>query len=347
MGDYRTTAGEALPVPKKERRRRFRRLVFLGAVAAGIVGWAGWAIRVHRYVVAAGYVTTEKYAEVRPPVSGTVAEIRVHTGARVRKGDLLVRLDDSAERATWEEARSQVRKAEAQLASREAAIKETLRDLDKNIQIAKLELEDATTKVARTRELLKKGLVAASALQDALLKEKLAQAQLNSLLNRDRSVYDKELAVLRQELCSRREAAARAEAQVKAREIRAPISGMVLRYEFVIGELVQPNQVLYEIFGGDKLVLKLRVAERYAAKVAVGQDYKASLAPYHHGFRRIWFRGKVRYLRHVIQADGKSTYRVAYCSFSPGKYDVDPGTTAEARIYWGYTPLWFYLLGIE
>jgi len=347
MGDFRTTTGEALPLPRRERRlRRIVRLAAAVAVLAGLV-WAGLHFRVRRYVPAAGYVTTGEYAEVRPPTMGVVAEIKVRSGDKVRKGDLLVQLDDTEERATLEEVRSQARKAEAQLSRREAEIEETKRLLAKDIEVARLRLKDATTKVLRTQELLKKGLVAASALEDAKLKEELARAELTSLQNRDLSVFEKELVVLREEVRARREAVLRAEARVRAKQVRAPISGTVLRYEFVIGELVRPEQVLYEIFGGEELVLKLRVAERYATRIAVGQPCKARLAPFSAGLQSVWFEGRIEHLRNVIQADGKQTYRVAYCSFDPRDYQVPPGTTAEARIYYGRAPALLVLLGLD
>lgn len=347
MGDFRTTTGEPLPLPKRERR--LRRTVRLGtaAIILAALVWAGLHFRLRRYAPAAGYVTTERYAEVRSPTVGVVAEIKVRSGETVQKGDLLVQLDDSEEQATLEEVRSQERKAEAQLSRREAEIEESKRMLAKDIDVARLRLKDATTKVLRTKELLKKGLVAASALEDAQLKEKLAQAELTSLQNRDLSVFEKELAVLREEVRARREAVLRAEAQVKAKQVRAPISGTVLRYEFVIGELVRPEQVLYEIFGGNELILKLRVAERYATRIAVGQPCKARLAPFSAGLQRVWFDGRVEHLRNVIQAEGKQTYRVAYCSFDPRDYQVPPGTTAEARIYYGRAPALLVLLGLD
>ncbi|NLZ60642.1 MAG: HlyD family secretion protein, partial [Lentisphaerae bacterium] len=128
--------------------------------------------------------------------------------------------------------------------------------------------------------------------------------------------------------------------------IRAPIAGIVVRYEFVVGELLTPNSVIYEIFGGDKQVLKLRISERHAMKIGVGQRYRARLSSYQ-GLLRQYFRGEVEYLRNVIQGDGKSNYRMAYCSFDPGERSIPPGTTAEARIYYGKSNLWLFLLNLD
>ncbi|OGV74237.1 MAG: hypothetical protein A3K19_14210 [Lentisphaerae bacterium RIFOXYB12_FULL_65_16] len=347
MGDYRTTTGEAPPATGKERRRTVSIVLLILVLLFGGIALSGTLIQVPRYVRAAGYVTTEDYAEVRPSQEGTVAEILTASGTRVEKGDILVKLDASVEIATADEAKSRVHQTEADIARRQAEIAEKKRTLQEQIAMAKLRLQNATTKLLRTQELLAKGLVAASALEDDRLKEEITRAELTSLLSRDETIYEKELAVLAQELQARNEAVVRAETRVRAREIRAPITGQVLRYEFVIGQLVRTDHVLYEIFGGDKKVLKLRVGERYATRIATGQRYEAKLASYRGVIKDVEFYGEVQYLRNVIQTEGQQTYRVAYCSFDDQGLTVPPGTTAEAKIFYGRSCLFLYLIGVD
>lgn len=346
MGDFRTTAAGTLPLTQQERKLKRRRWVTTGLLLAILLIAAGFALQVPRIVSANGYVTTEQYAEVRAPVVGTVAGICVQSGARVNQGDLLVQLDCAAEQDSLEEAQRQVQKAEAELIRREGEAAEKKRRLSEDIAVADLRLQNTSSRLARTRELLAKGLVSGSALEDDKLKEALARAELTSLKNQDLSLYEKDLDILRRELDARREAAERAATAVRARAIRAPIAGHVLRYEFVIGELVRPDTVLMEIFGGAKQIMKLRVSERYATRVQVGNRYEARLGSYR-GLRGVWFTGRIEYLRNVIQSEGQIAYRVAYCSFDPQSYTVPPGTTAEARIYCGKTCLWFYLFGLD
>jgi hypothetical protein len=62
---------------------------------------------------------------------------------------------------------------------------------------------------------------------------------------------------------------------------------------------------------------------------------------------RNYFWGEVEYLRNVIQNDGKTNYRMAYCSFDPGEHSIPPGTTAEARIYYGKSSLWLYIFNVD
>lgn len=368
MGDLRTTLGEDMPLPRKESNKRkifytILSIIILGGIVAG-----GIYIKVERYTVASGYVTTEEYAEVRPPVTGTVSKILVKTGAQVQAGQILVQLNSEEEEASLAEAKARHAKLMVDLERRKAEmnidlerrsldLSEQKRTHNDEIEIAKLRLENAKTKLKLTRELVEKGLKAATNLEDDMLTEQLSQVSLMSLqkknfelyeklLDLDREKYDCELRALENELSALADAVRRAEARLRTRQVRAPIAGIVVRYEFVIGELLQPSTVIYEIFGGDKQTLKLRINERYSTKVHEGQAYRAKLTSFR-GLQRIYFRGNVEYLRSVIQMDGNSTYRVAYCSFDAGERVIPPGTTAEARIYYGKSCLWFYLFNVD
>jgi membrane fusion protein (multidrug efflux system) len=342
MGDYRTTTGESAPTSAPRRNRQRIRRISITLALTGVMIAAGAVIRFERSFLANGYVTTEQYAEVRPATVGTVAEILVLTGSVVTQGQELVRLDMKEEQAVVEEAQSRVLQTESELARREAEIGEEKRRHQEMIEIARLRVQNADAKLARARELLEKGLLAGSAMEDTLLAGKLAVAELESLLKKDPSVYAQEVAARRQEIKARRDALARTVSRLDLKILRAPVSGQVLRYEFVIGELVRPENIVYEIFGGDRQVLKLRIPERYAARVAVGQDYKACLTSYG-GLQPVWFKGRIESLRNVIQKDGQQAYRVAYGDFAARGRPVPPGTSAEARIYCGRVNVWQFL----
>lgn len=345
MGDYRTTTGEPAPTSAPARqRRRYRRLLFILGLAA-LIGAAGSIIRLDRSFLANGYVTTEDYAEVRPATIGTVAEILAESGAVVTQGQVLATLDMTEEQAAVEEAHSRVLQMESELARREAEIVEERRRHQELIAIARLRVQNTTAKLTRARELLDKGLLAGSAMEDTLLAEKLAEAELDSLLKKDQTVNDQEIAARRQEIKARRDVLARASARRNLKTIRAPVSGHVLRYEFVAGELMRPENVMYEIFGGVRQVLKLRIPERYAARVDIGQPYKARLTSYG-GLQPVWFTGRIEALRNVIQTEGQKTYRVAYGDFTARGLSVSPGTSAEARIYGGTVNVWQYILDL-
>ncbi|MFA6815143.1 MAG: biotin/lipoyl-binding protein [Lentisphaeria bacterium] len=368
MGEIRITTGEEIPLPPKEASLRLRRLLgylFLGTMFVIILGCV---IKIPRYTVASGYVSSEHYAEVRSPVTGVVSEILVHSGEQVTAGQVLVRLNSEEEEALLAETRARVSKLKTEIKRREAEmsidlerrrlnLSEESREHVNQIAIAQLRLQNAQTKLKLTQELVNKGLKAANNLEDDRLTEELAKVILmalkdkdfkiyQQLIDRDSEKYKSEVVALNEELKAVNDSVKRVEARLKTREIRAPIAGVVVRYEFVVGELLQPISVIYEIFGGQKQVLKLRIAERHALKVCVGQKYRARLSSLR-GIRRQDFWGDVEYLRNVIQGDGQNTYRVAYCSFDSGKYLIPPGTTVEARVYYGKSSFWFYLFNMD
>ena len=346
MGDYRTTEGEAPPLSRRERKARLRRRGKGVLLAVLLVALAGVLIRVPRYIHASGYVITEAYAEVRPVTSGVVLEIAASSGDRVGAEAVLCQLDDSEDRALMEEARSRAQQVRAQLVQREAEIAEEKRELVNAIDLARLRAEHADSVLQRQRELVARGLAAESALEDADLTAQLTRAEYQSLQAKDASVFDKELDVLRDELAAREQTVERLQARLGARTVHSPIAGLVVRHDFTRGELVRPDQVLFEVFGGEVAILKLKVPERHALRVAAGQRYRARVASLR-GRRREKFEGHVRSLRGVIESDGAGLYRVVYCGFDRKGLPIPPGTSAQARIHYGRSSLWLYLFGID
>jgi multidrug resistance efflux pump len=346
MGNFRTTTGEILPLANSQRKTRLRIGLSVTASIVAAIAATGFLVHLERYVTAPGYVTTEQYAEVRSPVNGKVGEILVESGTEVAQGDILVKLDSSQELSALAEVQGLLRMAEAEAARRRVEIAGKRREIAEDITILELRLQNNERKLARTRGLFDKGLVPVAEIEDLEFDRDLTTAQLQEMRGRDLAIFDRELEVLEREIDIRRDAVCTAEMRVANRLLRAPIGGQVLRYEFVIGETVGPDTVLFEIFGGTRQIVKLKVAERFATMIAAGQRYTAVLAPYRSP-RKIIFAGTVEGLRNVIQGDEQRTYRIAYCSFDPGARIIPPGTTCEARIYYGKSNLWKFIFGID
>ncbi len=347
MSDYRTTTGEPLPEGAREKRRWRRRWVRRAAWIGGTLLLAGFILPVRVRIAANGYVTTDDYAEVRPAETGPVATILAESGKKVRKGDMLVRLDDRVQRAARDEAVAAIGRIEALIASRTAAMEEQQRRHKHLITQAEIRRSHAETVMKMTADLHAKGLDSGRSLEDRKTALALARAECDRLRDEDpATLAHKEIEVLQRELDMQRSAVAKAEAQLQTRHILAPISGLAVRYEFVTGELVTPQNVLYEIFGGGRQILKLRIPERHAAQVTPDAPYKAVLSIYT-GIGRHRFRGKVSALRSVIQSDNQQTYRMAYCTFDDDGRAVPPGTSAEARVTVATVPFWFWMFGVR
>ncbi|MFT4046296.1 MAG: efflux RND transporter periplasmic adaptor subunit [Solimonas sp.] len=98
-------------------------------------------------VVASGSLRADESVDLRPEMDGRVVEIRFHEGQRVRRGDLLVRLNDAELRASLESARH--------------------------------ELELAAAEVQRSEPLLPMGAISASARDATISTMKIRQSELD------------------------------------------------------------------------------------------------------------------------------------------------------------------------
>lgn len=122
-----------------------------GPVAVSVVAATSGALPVERGTI--GAILAAASTELSNQIAGAVAEIHVQDGAEVKKGDLLVKLDDSTIKA-------QIAKDAAQIAKDQATV------------------DDAQVSYDRTRHLVDTGVAAAQTGDDALAAVKVAQGTL-------------------------------------------------------------------------------------------------------------------------------------------------------------------------
>lgn len=345
MGHFRSSRGNQIPLSAGTKRLRLVRFLFVVGCAAALIVAAGWFVRLRRYAPAGGYVTTDDYAEIRSAVPGLVMEIAAASGDTVARGALLVQLDDASQRAEVAEREKALDKSLAELALREAELADKRRQIALQIEAAGLALEHAGARLEVTRQLAERGLSAARELGEDTYKVKAAETELRRLRAFDATVDEREIDVLRRETEARREALRRARAELERLAIRAPMDGVLSRYTFYPGEVIRPETLLYEIFGGTNLVLKLRVPERYATRVRPGHPLRAVLTA-EKTFPPRYLYGRVEAMRDVIQSDGAAGYRVVYASLDANGKAIPPGSTAEAEICYGRGSFWAALFGL-
>jgi len=127
------------------------------------------------------YQSNGKNINIYPNVSGTIVEIPVHEGQIVAKGTVLARLDDSVQKATTEQLRSQAEAAHAMLDELKAQPRK------ENFEVAKAQVVYATAQLKNTQDQLAKQeasyrfdpkSVSQNTLDDAINAEKVAAANL-------------------------------------------------------------------------------------------------------------------------------------------------------------------------
>jgi membrane fusion protein, multidrug efflux system len=171
---------EAADAPELERVRKpagrnwTRTIVMLIVPAILIIGGA------YYYLTSGGSVSTDDaqvkqdIVSVSPQVNGQVVQVFVRNGARVKRGDLLFRIDPQPYRVALEQAEATL--ANAQLQTQ--VLRTTAAGTSGDITGAEANLAIKQNALARQQALLKQGFTTRTAYDDALNEVKTAETQL-------------------------------------------------------------------------------------------------------------------------------------------------------------------------
>jgi RND family efflux transporter MFP subunit len=192
---------------------------------------------------------------VSAQITGKVTEVLFDEGDHVSAGQVIARLDDTAQRAALAQARAQLQSARALLDEAQAQLGQNVRDR------------------ARNEDLVKRNLVSQQALEQA------------------RTQVDTQTAAVE----SQREQIDLAEANVRAAQVqldyctvRAPFTGVVIAKAAQVGEIVSPLSAgggftrtgIGTLVDMDSLEIEVDVNEAYINRVAPGQPVESALNAY-------------------------------------------------------------------
>jgi HlyD family secretion protein len=189
-------------------------------------------------------------ASIASQVMGQVKEVRVKKGDRVRKGDLLVKLDDED--------------AKARLASTEARIDR----LKAAIALANADLLKAAAEAEGYRELESRGFSTPTEVRDGV-----------TMLTKMGAALEMSEHELKESFAMRRNS----EQDLERTEIRAPIDGTVIQLDVEVGEVViagttnLPGTVLLTIGDMDRVRVRADIDETDVGLVRHGQPVRIYL----------------------------------------------------------------------
>jgi HlyD family secretion protein len=284
-------------------------------------------------VSATGRLTAKVSVLVGTEVSGTIRDLTIDYNSVVKKGQVLIRLDQELFRA-------QVEQAKAKLASAQAGLVEleSTRDMNRSEVKTNIEQTEATARKAaadseRNKMLFDKGVIARSDLDNVLKDEAVAMAQYNQALSA-KGKY----ASIDAQIDAAKAAVKEAQAGLNTAEtnfgksiIRAPMDGVVIAKNVEVGQTVAASfntPTLLEI--GDLSVMEVDVSidEADVGRTAVGQDVEFTVD----AFPEKVFKAKLVEIHYApVEVQNVITY--------DGIIDVDnpegllrPGMTANVNI---------------
>lgn len=214
-----------------------------------------------RTFVLAGRVRPPSTATLGSSVVGTVREVRVREGDRVRRGETLVVLDD--------------REARARLREAEAMVVEAAASSESAVEIAGAEAERAQRDLERTRAMFDEGARSEQQVEQAEQRWLEARARLEAALASAEAAGTTPASVARA-----RAAADAAQVRLSLARIQAPADGVVLSRSVEPGDLAQPTQPLLEVAFDGPAELVAFPAEEDLEALHVGARALASADAY-------------------------------------------------------------------
>ena len=239
-------------------------VLMLAAVAAVLDAWDLWPFASRVEITDNAYVRG-RTTVIAPQVSGYVVAVLVSDYARVKAGQVLVRIDDSTYRARVEQARANLAAAQSSLANnRQARASGDASLLSQNATLAR-----AKADMVRVDELVKDGSV--SVRERDQTRATLAQAEAQSEIARQNiRTIDVGRGGLEAQVAAAQAALRSAEIDLEHTVIMAPEAGQVSEVGVRLGQYVTNGTQLMSLVPAERWVIA-NYKEAQTAHMAPGQ----------------------------------------------------------------------------
>jgi len=276
----------AKPAPAANTAKRKK--LFL--TFASVVALAGGGFFANQTLVASKHVSTDnayvdaEVAQVTALTSGPVAQVRVSDTQAVKKGDVLVVLDDTDRRLELEQAQSALFQAERRVRSVTAnntTLSGNIAAREADLTHARAELARASKEYDRRAPLAETGAISGEELTTVKTQLQAAQAavaQAEANLQAARGSHEANDALVagvtvdeNPEVTAARQRVEQARVALERTVVRAPIDGLVARRSVQVGQMVQPGAPLMSVVPVQQAYVDANFKEVQLKKVRVGQ----------------------------------------------------------------------------
>jgi HlyD family secretion protein len=211
--------------------------------------------------------------EAHAPISTTVKRLLVKEGDRVRKGQLLLQLDDADIRTQAARAQAQVKAAQAdQSALTKGGTQEEVLTLNAQLVKARSARDVAQRNLDALRRLQQDGAASPGEVRQAEDVLQRAQADVTLLEQKQKDRYSKPEAARIQAQAAEAQAAYDAtEDALRKSSVRAPFDGVVYSLPVKQGAFVQAGELLLQEADLSKVLVRAFVDEPDVGRLQVGQ----------------------------------------------------------------------------
>jgi HlyD family secretion protein len=211
--------------------------------------------------------------EAHAPLATTVKRVLVSEGDHVKKGQLLLQLDDGDVRTQSARALAQLKSAQAGVnAIQRGGSQEEVLTLETQLVKARTDRDSAARSLDALRHLHQKGAASIGEVKDAEAKLQSAEADLQLLQQKQKDRYSKpEIAKVDAERSEAEAAYNAAQDVLQKSNVRAPFDGVVYSLPVRQGVYVQPGDLLLQEADLSKVLVRAYVDEPDLGRLAPGQ----------------------------------------------------------------------------
>jgi HlyD family secretion protein len=216
--------------------------------------------------------------EAHAPVGTTVKKILVREGDEVKKGQLLVQLDDAQARSQAARAQAQVLGAEADLnAIQKGGNREEVLTLESQITKARTDCDTAQRNLDALRRLREQGAASPGEIKNAEDQLKRANTDLDLLLQKQKNRYSQpEIDRVEAQKSEAQAAYSATEDLLSQLNIRAPFDGIVYSLPVQQGAYLNPGDLVLEEADLSKVRVRAFVDEPDVGRLAPGDKIEVT-----------------------------------------------------------------------
>lgn len=261
-----------------------------------------------------GEAFTDKLIILKPEVSGRIKALNVEDGQHVKKGDLLIKLDDKEYSLNLENAEAARLKNLSEMLlesqfSDQADVEQTF-DQEK--------LDEAEQKYEAQRLLYR---------ENKITEEELGEAyRIYELVLIETGQKKEEIIAAAKGLTQSEIEVKRARLNLEKTNILAPFSGIITDVKISPEEHVSGGTELFTLVNIDRIQVRATVLESEIGKIKLGREVELKFSSYPD---RI-FKGIVKAISPIVNPEDK-TCKVLINASNPGQ-DIKPGMHAEVEI---------------
>jgi len=240
--DAATASAESDTSGGKARKERSVTVNVSRAVRADLV----------RPVVAEGRIRARHSAEIHSEITGRIVRVQVEEGQKVKRGQMILKIDDREYEMAAEEARARYLQALSLLTIEDADVDTALASRAQELrdELTNLEQMEKSGKITREERLAREIGMDVQALKEGKFRVEIAAARSG-------------VSVARADL-------ERTRLNLERTEIRAPFDGVVSGLTLSVGEQLKVNQTLCTLVDNVNLEAEVGVLEADVGKIAPG-----------------------------------------------------------------------------